>query len=106
MRERRLSALMPGPPAGEQVEGEEKSDGDRKQEHRDRRRSGQVVRLDATKDVDGSRLCLEWDVPRQQDKRSELADSAGEGQSNPCDDRRPQVGEDDAAEDPVIRGTE
>ena len=61
-----------------------------------------VARLHPPEDVDRRRLRLEGDVAREQDQRAELADRPREGERAAGDDRRGEVGQEDAAEDPVV----
>ena len=102
----RIGTLMSGPPTRKEVDGEQHAHGDHEQQDRDGRRTGVVAGLDAPVDVDGRRLGLEGDVPGQQDQRAELADRAGEGERAAGDDRRRQVGKQDAPEDPVVGSPE
>src|SRR5215216_4090418 len=94
----RLASLMTAPPASEEVESEEKHDREGEQQHRNRGGGGRIVALDPPEDVNRCDLGLERDVPRDQDKGAELAQRPCEGKSTAGDDRRRQVGKDDAAE--------
>src|SRR5581483_6997076 len=92
--------------AAEAADQEEDTERDREQKDGERGCTARIARVQPLEDVERGDLRLEWEVPRDQDHGSELADGARECKRNAGEERRQQVREDDAAEDREAPGAE
>src|SRR5713101_3526156 len=90
----RGSAMVALAPAFEEVDSEERDEGDGEQDDGDRRRLGVGELLEALHDQDGRDLCPERHVARDEDDRAVLAERAREGEREAGDDGRQDGGED------------
>src|SRR5437016_2239345 len=83
-----LSAMMSFAPAFEQVDREERHEGDRQDDDRDRRRFRVGELLQPRDDENGRDLGLEGHVARDEDDGAVLAERAREGERKAGDERR------------------
>src|SRR5213594_1194246 len=91
-----FSAMVSLAPAFEEVDGEERDEGDREQDDGDRRRFGVGELLEPGHDEDRRDLGAERHVARDEDDRAVLAERAREGKREAGDDGREDRREDHA----------
>src|SRR4051794_1933122 len=104
-RSETLAIMLCHQPA-QPADAEKHAERDPEQHERHGRRTGRIVVLHLPEDVDGSRLGLEGDVPRDEDDGAELSDRAREGERDAGEDRGRQGRQDDPPHRGRARGAE